>query len=337
MNADQVVCSINNRHQARTFLNNITFDKNPIDRLASWMIFLDIFNPDKEKFSDCLKRIKEDYTNLLNKKLGNDWNNHAKNVPEKDLMTIKADIERSMKWFIEKAGSVGIKDIDSEEAEKLFKRVLDMLYHYDSYYSYYQSYDRYVYITYLITLQSNFNDQLLQESITFYLTQRILKIIALPELFERIKSNEEPLFSQIDKNLNKILPDKYRKISEAGGNAFQYSLKWRILIFSEEHTVGQIYLIWDNVFTRLNDFAEYFACLTYAHLAQVDLDDDEQSPIEIIQKNEKWDGKSLVKYATNKYNEIVGNRRKRTYIALAMLGLVIAAFYAMLFRRGLNK
>ena len=315
---------INSKKQAQKFLNRIEENKNPADRLVSYLIFLDLYDPKKEKYSECLKRIQKEYRSILSQNNVDDWND----VPE--LHTIDADLKRSINWFKTISESVNITNLNFQHVMFIIKQIIIMLYKHDNYLVYYQGYDRYVFIMYLLSLQSQFQEPFLIDSITFMLSRQIIKHIGIPDIIERIRLSTDPLFPKIDKKLPRILSDKYPKFKEA--KSFEYAVKWRFLLFSEDHEINDTFLIWDAAIARLENFDKFFIDLTFAHLAQINLDSD-VSTIELIQNNKKWDTVELVKAAVRKFDSRERKSKAVNGVLLSALFLVSAVIYALLIMR----
>jgi hypothetical protein len=305
---------------AAEFLGRIDIQKDPTDRLFSWLIALGLPTD--------IAQIHHDYQQLIAK---------PEELHQADRRLIDIDVPRSVPWILSLARQLSL-DISGPLTTDHSCRVLSALVFPSTSRCYIQGFDRYQMLMYLLgllfTTKSGLSPEV-AESLSFRLTLAVLDFACMPRLLED-GATTQIQFQKNDKYLKTQVPEIYRRLPERVGS-FHFSLKWRLVLFADQHTAAEVFLIWDSIFLRKEILDEFFVCLTSAHLKQIRLS-GEKSTVEQIQNWDQWNCEELVTDAVKSLDEKRSVMRffphwSTRYWLGGVAIFLIAVFIALLFHR----
>jgi hypothetical protein len=263
----------------------VNLQKNSTDRLLAWLFAFDI-NTD-------IAQLYTDYQNLLVTHFPNP-ESPLDYLSPKDARGIAADIPRSVPWLCSLASQYSLT-LPPALTHFYCSRGLAAICASNPSLSYTQGYDRYQMVTYLLGLLFAAENQLspeVAESISFFLTQRILELADLTSFLIDPDVTQQK-FAQHDKLIQSRLPLQWGLLPADTGS-FHFSLKWRLIFFACEHSASEIFLIWDALFLRKDRLERYFVHLTMAHFKQIRMYPG-PNVLEQIQTWVNWDCEKLVR------------------------------------------
>ncbi|OHS99709.1 hypothetical protein TRFO_33839 [Tritrichomonas foetus] len=332
--AEKLNKNIFTRNDALSFLQQVKQEKNQAERLISWLIIFNIIKP--YNIANECARLYTEYLDLQDKFFHD--GDPMKLIGEDEEFIIMADTQRSNAWFSKISHQIGLTQDDIKDASYQIPRVLATLTKTDPFYKYTQGYDRYAFITYALGLffstQSSLPSEV-AESFSYALTKKILRFVDINKILGDMDETQAEFIS-IDKGIAKIFPDIYKELQKMNHGSFYFALKWQLILFADEHTLSDTFLIWDSIFLRQNDYDSFRADLIMAHLSQIQIDQD-VIMIEKIQKYKEWDTIKLINYAVQRYEKKSRTFETKHYIfILYVLLLIVALIYFYFNGSGIN-
>ena len=316
--------SIHTKRDALNLLSTVSLTKNNLDRLCAWLLALDVV---PEITPRALSRLCTSYTELQEKLLKN-TEQPLDDVPKRERRVIKADIERSRHWFHTIAKELKIPSSMTQNGVFHAYRILSLLSLSDKYCEYTQGYDRYLYVTYSLGLifarKAGLADTF-AEAMSYHLSLKIIKLTKVADVLDDIKSSQ-PLFEKLDKLVSKNSPLVAEMLEEMGHGSFHYAMKWRILLFADDHKIDEVLLLWDMIFMRKSELEAYSPYLALGHVMQVPPDED-RIMVEQLQKWCKWDCPALVTYANRRYS--IEKYRTPAVILTLIVVLIVAVWIVL--------
>jgi hypothetical protein len=159
-------------------------------------------------------------------------------------------------------------------------------------------------VTYLLALLFATDNQLgseIAESISFFLTQKVLKLSNVHKFLVDPVTTQQ-IFEEHDALFRTSLPAFWALLPSQIGS-FHFCLKWRLILFACEHSAAEIFLIWDALFLRKDKLETFFAHLTMAHLRQMRVAPG-LNVLEQIQNWEKWDCERIVRESVQTFEPV---------------------------------
>jgi hypothetical protein len=246
---------------------------------------------------------------------------------------ITVDLHRTLPWLAMAAADLHITLPEDPVPSLHAHRVLAAIDLANRYLVYTQGYDRYVLILYLLTLQFTTQWQLppeVAESLTFHLTNKVLLLANLPVFLDCSKSTEKK-FQLLDNAVHKRLPVLSKALKSYGHTSLHYALRWRLLLFSEEHPVREVFVLWDAIFAAKDSVDAFFEDLMVAHLRQIKIGGD-RGLVERIQKHRDWDCEELLWGAWEDFRAR-RSRAWRWYLVFVVVVLVLLQLLPYCFRQ----
>lgn len=315
---------------ANDFLSNTSVKKDGRDRLFSWLVKLNVV---KTVTASSLLQLYNDYQAMIQNYF-HDIDNPLADLEESQRQIMTADVTRSIMWFETISSDIGLSRDDIAGTERHIYRILASLVKTDRIYEYTQGYDRFVHVAYSLGLlfavsfgiQADFG-----EALAFYLSKKMIELVRVWDVLENIQIKQKE-FEKLDKVVRNVAPDVAENLCEHG--SFHYALKWRLLMFADEHKITDLLLIWDAIFLKKDKFDEYMTDMILAHVRQVKPDPD-FIMIERIQKFRNWDAEEILAYANKRCT--VRSIKKNAEVMLKILGVVAAIAGAYYMRKYMQK
>ena len=297
------------------------------------MVLLNIIPDDRLKAAAMVQEIFEEYLKMVKQNF--DDKSPLKVVPKREGQTIKVDIVRSIKWFYDFSEKQGLTKEQTKNADEHVKRILSLLSILNKELSYLQGFDRYVFITFFLGLNFTIKFKLcdkVAEAFSYYLSKKLL-MLAKPYLI----LSDQPLehFKELDKLLEENFPEKFQIFKDIKMTSFTFALRWKLLLFCDEHDVNETMLIWDSIILKQDVFTIYLNNLCVEHFKQVKI--NEKSPVECVQKYKNWDTNEIVKNANISTERLMKAKTKSSNIYIvAFIVLFVAFLVSFYFKDKIN-
>jgi hypothetical protein len=222
-------------------------------------------------------------------------------VSTPELSAIDKDIYRTIDWFEKECENVSITSSALQDASKRVTRILSVL-SVDP--PYLQGYDRYVFICYGLILKvatdRNFGQDF-AEAIAFFLTDGILRIADMRQFLNAEAVDEH--FSQLDREIQEADPKLCGKFRAMGITSVHFALRWQLLLFADEHTFPETWLIWDAIIANQANASAFVKQLSVAHACQVQ-DEKFATVIEAMQRYREWNVPNLLQTAEKRVADV---------------------------------
>ena len=293
--------------EIESFLKRIDLEKDLLKRILAYMKMFNILD-NFQNIGSKFVQIFQNYEENLYKSLPDVAADPLKMLEgtEHDVV-IMNDLPRSFPYF---KSLVEEYKIDAEflgNNHHIIKRILVMLYLKDDQkLSYTQGFDRIVFITYTMGLhftQSLSISPKFAESIAFVLAEKFIYMINM----ESILTNPSDFYpiNLLNYKIYKIRPDvadSLAKLYTDPHYTIYFAIKWRLLLFMDDHKPKEIFLILDQFMIHLDDIDRYFFCLALAHIKQVP-NDDPASITEQLQDTSSINVEAAIEDANELYKD----------------------------------
>lgn len=314
------------------FLKDAKLNKDPIKRFLAYLLKLNVISLDSDSNSLQIIDMIPNYFQISKEIFGENYETPLEKINKADKFTIEGDIKRCYILLVNYCKHFGISDFKQYPEGKLIpERILAAIAILHPDLAYLQGYDRFLLISYSLSLKFCEKigiESIYAEAFAYNLALSLITNADLRKIIENPGTYEG--FDILEDKVQKYCPNTYKILSKGNIPAFTYSMRWRLLFFSDEHEVNGTLLIWDNMLLRMSDLEYYFGCIGAAHVLQVEIKDD-FSAVEKIQKFRDWDVVKIVNDADliedGKDLPASSNGRK-IVIAVSILALAAASVYA---------
>lgn len=296
-----------NYMDARKFLLVDKANKNPVDRLISYLICLKIIYQSREKWVPSLLKVAETYYEHVKFYFEKDSDDPLSIVPTKSEVTMKNDFPRTVNWYNAVAPALGVDLKKINDAEFRISRMFAILAREHPEIVYTQGYDRYGFIYYamcLLLCQKGNLPVEFGEAIAYNLLCNTLSLIPMSRLLD----NQPELvkhFTHLDNVLLNYDREKYDRLSKNGASLLLFGVRFELLLFADEHDLDDTFRIWDQIFGRLENYDHMISAFTIAHIHQIQFSPECVNVLEEILHFEKWNMDQLIIDA----NELLNHRR----------------------------
>jgi predicted PolB exonuclease-like 3'-5' exonuclease len=322
---------VRNIDDAKEFLLKIDLEKDSISRLFAYLMTLGIIKGQEGHIGEEIEDLIENYAKQTNELLGNNFETPLKAINKNNAAVIKTDIKRSLFWFENSCELLKIDKFYQKNVKEVVHRMLAMLELYNKKLTYIQGFDRFAFLSYCLSLSLIIKASIpvrYAEAVAFFLSEKLIILANSATILD------DPLnyhvFGKIDERLKTIAPETTKVLEKTNEFAFQYAMRWRLILFCDEHNAKATLLLWDNFVLHREKVDEFFIAAACAHVKQVPVDDC-LSMVERIQGFRKWDDEMLVKSAREidregyeKQKERVTSKKKRIYFLIALSAIAFA-------------
>jgi hypothetical protein len=305
---------------AKQFLTRIDLEKPNADRFLSWLI---VFGLSDGKLS-AITELHSKYQAIITLRFPADATKPLEPLDKEPRHLITVDLDRSLPGFFKFADLINVKLPDRKVCFLHSRRILSALVLADKFYFYTQGYDRYMLLIYLVALDFTAKANLpaeVAESLAFHLTAKVLRLADVPDVLDNIEQTE-PKFRALDAIVQVKFPELHQELVKSGHGSLQYALKWRLLLFADEHPVKEVYAIWDSIFVLKESLQEFFYDLCVGHLEQVRIK-EEPTIVEQIQRYRDWDCNKLLTVSWDRYNSRRRQRQRKFWLPFALLSVLV--------------
>lgn len=209
---------------------------------------------------------------------------------------ITPDIEETDEWFMGLLKDIGMMKHEMTNFRLRVTRIFAMLINESQSFAYTKGIIRIGCVC--ITMAAGFAKAAklpfdFAEAIAYYLTKNIISLIPA----RRLLDNKEKLISHFeneDQMIRGTSPETYKRMQAGGCSACNFSLRYEVFLFAQEHHAVAIMNIWDQIFGRLEQLTEIIQCLTVAHIMQVEIPEGCKTATDVVLNTRKWDLEKLI-------------------------------------------
>ena len=293
------------------FLRSQNIHKDCSNRLICWLVLLRLV--DESDIQGSVVELVASYRGIVEEKEG-------VGLPAKEERQIVMDVTRTSHWFERLRQDTCVGESDAAGVERHAIRILRMLSHAAGL-EYIQGYDRYVLVTYLLALEytaSHGLDADVAECLSFFLSRELL-LLAQPKFYLTAKGLEEA--AQMDDVFRAAVPETWAQIEAMNHSAVDFTLRWKLALFADEHSILGIWYLWDNIILNQGRFKKYLEALCVAHVMQVPVQGLTGNLVfQKIQQYKDWDEVQLCNVADKR----VGRTWKSYLVAFAIAVLLFS-------------
>jgi hypothetical protein len=198
--------------------------------------------------------------------------------------------------------------------------------------SYVQCYDRYVFLSYLLATSVCAGQRLptdVAEAAAFFLTRRLLELADIQRQLDADLSSADA--EALDAKYRWALPQTMAILQGDQCGALNFSRRWKIVWFADEHEMVDTWIIWDAIIAKSDSVAEFIDDLCVAHLSQVRPPKKEKGKmqphfLEVISQYKAWKPHEIVNYAVKRFDA-----RSRKIKFVKQYNIAAALLVALLF------
>ncbi|OHT07797.1 hypothetical protein TRFO_23823 [Tritrichomonas foetus] len=284
------------------FLQHHDYYKHVGARFLCWLIQLELLSPIRAKWVTELYNLHNSYNKIRLERFPeqshqyNSQFNPMSLLSDKIQNSINADLSVSQAWFEKLIEQVGIQPHYKEDAKTRFSRIITAINLENPSLSYTQGNDRLIWASYLVALSFSSNgglDRSFAESMAYFLSIALISRIKISRYITDL-SRLERHFSKLDWLLEREEPEISDVLIQEQHSAIHYAMKWELTLFADEHNAHELMFIWDQIFSRLDEYNEFLRCLCVSHIKQVPLAKNPGEMAMNIQKNRVWDVSKIV-------------------------------------------
>jgi hypothetical protein len=309
----------------RSFLLAANLNKDPLTRTFAWVLALDLTSP----LNPDLSRLYQNYAaDLARRQASLSDPNSA--VVTASTQAIADDIVRIVPWLARECEALALPESYLRDAQQRTTRLLAML-RIDP--PYLQGYDRYALVCYGLLLRVAVEHGLgpdFAEAIAYFLASELIRIGNIPQF---LNGDASQRFAPLDRELKQVAPDVARSLSAMNLSSTHFALRWALVLFADEHSLPEIWLLWDAIIAHRANASLFVRQLSVAHVLQVPVRPSEMA-IESLQRNRKWDVPELIRVARERVAPPWKGRQNclRLYDISACV-LIALVFFWMLYGR----
>ncbi|KAH0793154.1 TBC1 domain protein [Histomonas meleagridis] len=298
----------------------------PEDRLYDWLVLSGVLPLQPENWEKRIEEITTNYQNFINLFEVNNYENHIFpnstlitefQVPDNKLMeTIHNDLIRTghhLRYlpFIDKSIETNSENtlLPYHFHMRRIERALYIFSKCNPSLSYMQGFNEIISVLYYVVASSiivfnyNWNKG---EAITFYLFQQILAVSNLHELYTTTDQSSL-IYRQLNNFMSLLsvkLPIAASKIKRLNIHPMQFGFKRLTLMFSQDFEIPMLIVLWDSLFTHLNELIEYECYVLIGYISIIEdllIEDDYSMSVEVLLKLKICDSSKIVQKANELY------------------------------------
>jgi hypothetical protein len=326
--------SVHNPSDAVKFLANLDQKKGNSGRLMAWLFEFGLLPKDPDQWPRDLTDLVTSYRSLV-KKIGSA--DDLQKIKERLEAIIPRDLGRSLHLFDTYCKDVCLDSAYFSPPDLRFLRIFLVISTTDKDFQYLQGYDRFAFICAIVSCHFSLALGLkadIAEAFTFHLTHFITTKVAFSHLILDRKRSEQS-FAELSLLLEKGSPATFSAFRWQKITPDVYALNWLLALFSDQHPLNQVFMIWDLIFLHLDCRELYVNSLCIAHLNQCQMGLNAAETVQRILKASNFDLKRLAEEADRISGftriESMGNEKRRGLnpgtVLLVILGVVCFAFF----------
>lgn len=300
----------------------------PEDRAVAWLVLLGVFPEQPEEWNTIQDQRKQLYQMFIEEFEMQDWTDRVfkPNVKKTDFQVMDNDIMNIIHGDVIRTGRQVFflppedipKDEDPDFIQAPFtyhiRRIERILYIFamtNPTLQYMQGFNELVIPLYYVLIQAKtmFSDDIiLIESLVYAMLQYLLTATDIQE-FYATKDQSATIINKLksfENILEKFLPDIYTTLKKLNIYPLLYAYRWFNILFGQEHELPVLLMIWDALFSHIDNIVQYSFYVGVAHLKVIGnmiVPDSFPKSIEVIQNMNVPNALAVVKEANIMWNK----------------------------------
>lgn len=275
----------------RNICCNTLSENPPEDRAIAWMVLLKVYPPNAIDWNTTKDQIMSLYEILISEYQVENWQDRifppnvkkeAFGLENNPLMSvIHGDIVRTGRhiYFLPPEDIPEGCDPESIQAPftvhmRRLERILYVFANQNPGLSYMQGFNELLVPLYFVLVQAKsmfHDDMLLIEALTYSMFQNLLTYTDLQEFYVT-KDQSTTIVNKLKifENLMKIhIPQVYKLLTNLNVFPLLYAYRWYNLLFSQEHDLPVLLMVWDSLFSHMDHIVEYSFYIGVAQVKEV--------------------------------------------------------------------
>ena len=323
-----------NEVSVRRYLSALDLKKSNEYRFVAWLMALDILP--KRRTGQAAADSYKSYMDIWHSRFDAHDGDPVLLLPPDEGKVVRADIDRSINWFMEMASCVGLSGSELSDAEQRVSELLTIISLEDGELTYTQGFDRFAFMAYLISLNfavANGLPSMVAEAFGCYLASALIKLSDFPCILADGRQNVNQI-RDLDLLIEQYFPEVMESLRAAGNSSIHFALRWEILMFADEHFLDGLFLIWDQLILhrKKDEYRKYMTCLCLAHVSQVQVVPN-MLMVGVFQTYKTWDVPAVIDMANKLFYE-PRVTRDLMFSGLMVAGVALAwGMYAYMWSR----
>ena len=263
----------------------------PEDRAIAWLVLLDVFPKKAEEWNQLKDQMEELYTIFIEEYKVKDWTQRIfpPNVKKSEfhldddniMAIIHGDVVRSGRHFFflppeEIPEGANPNDIQAPFTYHIrrIERILYIFSQTNPSLAYMQGFNELVIPLYYVLIQAKtmfLDDYIMIEALTYKMLQNLLTNTDIQE-FYATKDQTQTIMSKLqiyERILQIYLPNIYESLKKLNLSPLLYAYRWFNILFSQEHDLPVLLILWDSLFAKIDNIVEYSFYIGVAHVKVV--------------------------------------------------------------------
>lgn len=276
----------------RKVLNKAAPDLPFEDRSIGWLVMLRIFPSYEKKWLTTMTKVGEYYRNRVEECSLQDWHERIWNHnmfmdfledSARTMIYIHNDVVRTRRFIVQLIDTKGKPDDDPEidaipeynEHIRRIERALFVFAKEKPEFCYLQGFNEIMTVFYSCFIRANglFNHNLdFVEAFAFKAFYKLMNLTGLSYYYttQSRVDNISIILDRLNEVMAKFLPISSKEIQKYDIHPILYSLRWITLLFTQEYSLNNVLLIWDLIFTHIEEFQEIIVFICIAQISLVE-------------------------------------------------------------------
>ncbi|EAY14596.1 TBC1 domain protein, putative [Trichomonas vaginalis G3] len=298
----------------------------PEDRALAWLVLLDVFPTNPNKWEEVRKTYIDNYWNFVEDLKVKEWHNKVLpehmlpeeyDVPNKQLMSqIHCDIVRTGRQILFFPPEPVQQDPDHKDImapfQKYMRRIERVLYIFGTFnigLSYTQGFNELVSPLYYVMLKATAlfrNNHDIIEALSFTMLQQLITSTQIHEMYTTQDKSSIILhkLGEFTHLVEKYLPEIALKLKTLNVHPAVYCYRWYNLLFAQEYDMPSLLLIWDVIFAHKGEMLNFAFYIGLAQLKVIEKrlqSNDFSIIISALQQLDIMDVVPVIKWASYYY------------------------------------
>jgi hypothetical protein len=241
---------------AISFLSTSDLKKSPYSRVIAWLFVFELIPAPPAEPAPAIHELVESYKRLSRSRV-------PKSDPRKSPF-LTSDFDTANNWMLAQYTHFHLPPSFKDNLLRYPQRILGILS--QNGFPYSVGFDRYILVIYLLCLTFAAAIEVSDtaaEALAYHLSRQFLELINLSQYL-----NDDATFV-ID--IERRLRDQFPQIQKTLTNHHEWKSlvkTWKVTLFQTQHSVTEIWFLWDFLLVRKDDYAAGLDGLCVGHLAQ---------------------------------------------------------------------
>jgi len=278
-----------NKEKIRSICSRTLEENPPEDRCLAWLVLLGVYPMNPSQWDHVLEDIKDSYWLFVKEFKVDKWNEQLAidnlacesiDLPDSQLMfRIYNDIIRTSRQilFFPPQREYKIKHMLGSHIGYIrrLERILFVFAQCNRTLCYIQGFNEIITPLYYVVIRACAlfrNDNNLMEAVTFSMFQNLITSTRLQELYTT-QDQSSIIFHCLDMFSSKLkvhMPQFAKSLEDLTIHPAIYSYRWFNLLFAQEYDLPTLLLLWDTLFSNIEDILDFCFYIGIAHLKQLE-------------------------------------------------------------------